>query len=107
MARERSDHEVNDLMQGWSVKVIKNDGVEATYPVTPRVIVAFERTHKIGIGKALADGQKMSDLYWLGWESERAAGNIVPLFDAWLDDVFAVEMGDDDVPLVETPTVIL
>jgi hypothetical protein len=49
----------------------------------------------------------MSDLYWLGWESERAAGNIVPLFDAWLDDVFAVEMADDDVPLVETPTVTL
>ena len=106
MAGKRFDHEVNSLMQGWSVKVIKQDGVEATYPITPRVIVAFERTHKTGIGKAFTDGQKMSDVYWLGWESERAAGNIVPLFDAWLDDIFSVEIADDATPLDESPTVI-
>ena len=43
-------------MQGWAVKVVKDDGTEATFPVTPRVIVAFERFHKVGIGKAFTGG---------------------------------------------------
>ena len=38
-------------MQGWSVKVVKTDGSEATFPVTPKVLVEFERFYKVGVGK--------------------------------------------------------
>jgi hypothetical protein len=91
-------------MQGWAVKVIKNDGSEATFPVTPKVIVAFERFHKTGIGKAFQENQKMEHVYWLGWEAERTAGHTVPVFDTWLDQVDAVEVLDGTDPLDESPT---
>lgn len=91
-------------MQGWAVKVIKNDGAEATFPVTPKVIVAFERFHKTGIGKAFSENQKMEHVYWLGWEAERTAGNTVPVFDTWLDSVDAVEVLDGTDPLDASPT---
>ena len=92
-------------MQGWAVKVIKNDGSEATFPVTPKVIVAFERFHKTGIGKAFQDNQKMEHVYWIGWDAERTAGNTVPVFDTWLDGIDSVEMIDSNDPLGESPTV--
>lgn len=91
-------------MQGWSVKVVKNDGTEDTYQVTPKVIVAFERFHKTGIGKAFTENQKMEHVYWIGWEAERMAGNTVPVFDTWLDNVDAVEVLDGTDPLDESPT---
>lgn len=91
-------------MQGWAVKVIKDDGSEATFPVTPRVIVAFERFHKTGIGKAFSENQKMEHVYWLGWEAERMAGNTVPVFDTWLEHVAEVEVLDGTDPLDDSPT---
>lgn len=91
-------------MQGWSVKVIKNDGSEATFPVTPKVIVSFERVHKTGVGKAFTENQKMEHVYWLGWEAERSAGHTVPVFDTWLEDISAVEVLDNSDPLGESPT---
>mgnify|MGYP001226871162 CR=1 FL=1 len=91
-------------MQGWAVKVIKNDGSEATFPVTPKVIVAFERFHKTGLGKAFTDNQRMEHVYWLGWEAERTAGNTVPVFDTWLESVDAVEVLDGSDPLDASPT---
>lgn len=91
-------------MQGWAVKVIKDDGSEATFPVTPKVIVAFERFHKTGIGKAFSENQKMEHVYWIGWEAERTAGNTVPVFDTWLEHVSEVDVLDGSDPLDESPT---
>lgn len=92
-------------MQGFQVKVTKQSGEAATYLVTPKVIVAFERVHKVGLAKALSENQKLSDIYWLGWEAERAAGNTVPVFDAWLDDVQAVELEEASSPFGESQPV--
>jgi hypothetical protein len=96
-------------MQSFQVKVTKQSGEAASYLVTPKTIVAFERAHKIGLAKALSENQKLSDIYWLGWESERSSaattGDVVPAFDAWLDSVTSVELVEADVPFGENPSV--
>jgi hypothetical protein len=77
----------------WQLKVTKNDGSTNTYTVGPRQIVAFERHWKIGLAKAFQVEQKMEHLFWLAWEAERSAGNVVPLFgDAYLDTLANVEI---------------
>jgi len=94
-------------MQSFQVKITKQSGEAASYLVTPKVIVAFERAHKVGLAKALSENQKLSDIYWLGWESERTnaagSGEIVPAFDAWLDHVQSVELVEADAPFGENP----
>jgi hypothetical protein len=79
-------------MIGWNVKVAKTDGTTNTYPVTPRVIVAFERHFKTGLANAFATEQKLEHVYWIAWEAERAAGNLVKLFDEYLDTISHVEL---------------
>jgi hypothetical protein len=79
-------------MISWSITVIKSDGTTETYPVTPRVIVAFERHFKTGLGHAFANDQKLEHVYWLAWEAERASGKVVKLFDEYLDTVANVEV---------------
>lgn len=79
-------------MIGWSVKVAKTDGTVETFPVTPRVIVSFERQFKTGLGNAFANEQKLEHVYWLAWEAERAAGKLVKLFDEYLDTIVNVEL---------------
>ena len=79
-------------MVSWDIKVSKTDGTTATFPVTPRVIVAFERNFKTGLANAFANEQKLEHVYWLAWEAERVAGNLVKLFDDYLDTVVSVEL---------------
>lgn len=83
-------------------KVTKNDGTVASHPITPKVIVSFERHFKMGLQAAFVDNQHMEHTFWLGWESERAAGHVVKPFDSWLDDVASVELIDESVPLDAT-----
>lgn len=89
-------------MIGWKIKVTKNDGTTDSFSVSPKVIVAFERTFKTGLAAAFTNEQKMEHVYWLAWECERAAGRIVPLFDDYLDNVSNVEMDTNNVPSVGT-----
>jgi hypothetical protein len=79
-------------MISWSITVTKTDGSVETYPVTPRVIVSFERHFKTGLGQAFANEQKLEHVYWLAWEAERASGKLVKLFDEYLDTVASVEV---------------
>jgi hypothetical protein len=44
----------------------------------------------------------MEHLYWLGWDAERVAGKVVPLFDRWLEDVVSVDIDLESAPLGET-----
>lgn len=82
-----------------SVSVETSNGT-ASYAVTPRVQVEFERQFKLPLIKAFTDDPSLEHLYWLGWRSVKAAGEQVPAFDEWLDTVEAVTPeGGDDVPL--------
>ena len=85
-------------MIGWKILVTKKDGTKDSFAVSPRVIVSFERAFKVGLAAAFTNDQKMEHIYWLAWESERAAGRVVPLFDDYLDLVQDVEMDTTSVP---------
>ncbi len=90
-------------MQGWSVKVVKTDGSEATFPVTPKVLVEFERFYKVGVGKAFQDEQRLEHVYWLAWKAAHAAGEQVTVFDTWLDTVVSVDLDTESVPFDGNP----
>ena len=85
------------------LRIHKIDGASVEYRVTPRTMVAFEKEYKVSITKAFsADNIHVEHLYWLAWDAERVAGNVVPLFDKWLETVASVDMVTDTVPLDET-----
>jgi hypothetical protein len=89
-------------MTDWRITVTKTDGVTAEYTITPRTVVAFERHFKVGLAAAFTNDQKMEHLYWLAWDAERIAGNVVPLFDKWLESIASVDLAVENVPLDET-----
>lgn len=85
------------------MRVDKTDGSSNIYPVTPLVIVAFEREHKTSMSAAMSDNVRMEHLYWLGWKAEmvakKAAGEITRLFDdRYLEELAAVEVVTDSTP---------
>ena len=87
----------------WKVTIVRDDQTTDTFTVRPKTIVAFERHFKVGLAQAFSRDQKQEHVYWLGWESERAAGNVVKPFDRWLDTLVSVGIEVDSVPLDETP----
>jgi hypothetical protein len=88
-------------MQAWRITVTKTDGTTTEFEITPRTVVAFERYFKVGLASAFTNDQKMEHLYWLAWDSERVSGNVVPLFDKWLETIVSVDMAIDAAPLDE------
>jgi hypothetical protein len=84
------------------IKVVKIDGAEATYRVTPRTMVAFEKEYRTSVTKAFsADDIHVEHLYWLAWDAERiAVGNVKP-FMTWLEQIEAVEPVIEDNPTGE------
>lgn len=86
-------------MFGLVLRVVTEDG-EAEVPVTPKVIVQFEREFQTGLGRAFQNDQKAEHMFWLAWKasSSKAA------FDSWLDKVQTVEVVEgNERPLSETP----
>jgi hypothetical protein len=79
-------------MISWNIKIKKADGSVETFPVTPRVIVAFERHFKTGLANAFANEQRLEHIYWLAWEAERTSGKLMKLFDDYLDTIASVEL---------------
>lgn len=82
--------------------VTKTDGSSRTFPVTPKVIVAFEREFKQGLVSAYSNDNRMEHTYWLAWKAEHAAGHVVKPFDGYLDDIVSVELEETAAPLDET-----
>lgn len=91
-------------MNSWRIEVTKTDGRTYDYPVTPRTIVAFERHFKIGLSAAFSDEKelRMEYAYWIAWDAERVTGNVVAVFDKWLEEVVSVQIGSDAAPLDAT-----
>lgn len=103
MARVGRSGEGDELtMISARAKITKTDGTVDSHPITPKVIVSFERHFKMGLQAAFIDNQHMEHTFWLGWEAERAAGKVVKPFDGWLDDIASVELIDESGPLDAT-----
>jgi hypothetical protein len=86
-------------MFGISLRVVTEDG-DVEVPVTPKVVVQFEREFQTGLGRAFTNDQKAEHMYWLAW---KATGS-KKAFDSWLDDVQDVQIVQgDELPLSETP----
>jgi hypothetical protein len=84
-------------MDGLAIKVKTTDGVEATYKLTPRVIVGFEQQYGAGMPKLLGEQQKIEHIYWLAWKSMQTAGIIVkPWGPEFLDTIVSAELDADD-----------
>ncbi len=83
-------------MDGLSIKVKTTDGLEASYKLTPRVIVAFEQQYGKGMPKLLGEEQKIEHVYWLAWKSMQTNGVIVkPWGPEFLDTVVSAELDSD------------
>jgi hypothetical protein len=84
-------------MDGLSIKVKTSDGVEASYRLTPRVIVAFEQQYGKGMPKLLGEEQKIEHVYWLAWKCMGAAGVVVkPWGPEFLDTLLTAELDADE-----------
>ena len=79
-------------MATQQIKVVKKDGKEALYDLTPYAKVAFESHFKMGWRKRLLDEQRDSDLWWFAHYLITAKGETtLPLDDAFLDQYKDVE----------------
>ena len=83
-------------MDGLSIKVKTVDGVEASYKLTPRIIVAFEQQFGAGMPKLLWEQQKVEHIYWLAWKALQTNGVVVKLFGPeFLDTIASAELDAD------------
>ena len=84
-------------MDGLSIKVKTTDGVEASFKLTPRVIVAFEQQYGKGMPKLLGEEQRIEHVFWLAWKSMQTAGIVVkPWGPDFLDTILTAELDSDD-----------
>ena len=83
-------------MDGLKIKVKTTDGLEATYSLRPRIIVDFETKYQKGLGKLIADEQKLEHIYYLGWATLKSNGIVVkPFGSEFLDTIQSVELVTD------------
>lgn len=83
-------------MDGLSLKIKTNDGVDSVFTLRPRTIVAFEQKFGKGLAKLFAEDQKMEHIYFLAWQSLRDNGRVVkPFGPEFLDTLESVEMISD------------
>jgi len=83
-------------MDGLSLKIKTNDGVDSVFTLRPRTIVAFEQKFGKGLAKLFAEDQKMEHIYFLAWQSLRDNGRVVkPFGPEFLDTLESVEMVSD------------
>ena len=83
-------------MDGLSLKIVTNDGVDSVFSLRPRTIVAFEQKFGKGLAKLFAEDQKMEHIYFLAWQSLKDDGRVVkPFGPEFLDTLESVEMISD------------
>jgi uncharacterized NAD(P)/FAD-binding protein YdhS len=86
-------------MFGLVLRVITPNGADE-YPITPRVVVAFEREFQTGLGRAFQSEQKAEHMFWLAWKASKDTRD----FNSWLDGLIDVEIVEGrERPLPETP----
>jgi hypothetical protein len=88
----------------FTITYADGTAAEATASVADQV--AFEQAHDRSIAR-LADDFRLTDACWLAWHSLKRTSKTQADFDAWLEGVDNVEIGQGKiVPLEETTTPI-
>jgi hypothetical protein len=83
-------------MDGLAIKVKTTEGVEASYKLTPRIIVAFEQNFGKGMPHLLGQEQRVEHIYWLAWKAMQVNGVVVKLFGPeFLDSIVSAELDAD------------
>lgn len=83
-------------MDGLAIKIKTTDGVEVSYKLTPRIIVAFEQQFGGGMPKLLGTDQKVEHIYWMAWKALQVNGHVVKLFGPeFLDTLISAELDAD------------
>lgn len=92
-------------MDGLAIKVKTTDGLEASYKLTPRLIVAFEQQFGKGLPRLIGEEQKIEHIYWLAWKAMQINNIVVkPFGPEFLDTLVSAEL-DSDVNFGSTETV--
>jgi hypothetical protein len=92
-------------MDGLAIKIKTTDGVEVSYKLTPRIIVAFEQQFGKGMPHLLGQEQRVEHIYWLAWKALQVNGHVVKLFTPeFLDTLVSAEL-DADSSFESTATV--
>ena len=92
-------------MDGLAIKVKTTDGLEASYKLTPRVIVAFEQQFGKGLPRLIGEEQKIEHIYWLAWKCMQVNNVVVkPSGPEFLDTLVSAEL-DSDANFGSTETV--
>lgn len=83
-------------MDGLAIKVKTTDGLEASYKLTPRLIVAFEQQFGKGLPKLIGEEQKIEHIYWLAWKGMQLNNVVVkPFGPEFLDTIVSAELDSD------------
>ena len=77
------------------------DGAAAEATASVADQVAFEQQHDRSIAR-LADDFRLTDACWLAWHSLHRTGKTGLDFDAWLESVDNVEIGQGRIVPLET-----
>jgi hypothetical protein len=86
----------------FTITYADGTAAEATASVADQV--AFEQEHDRSIAR-LADDFRLTDACWLAWHSLKRTSKTSASFDAWLESVDNVEIGQGKIaPLEETTT---
>lgn len=92
-------------MDGLAIKVKTTDGLDASYKLTPRLIVAFEQQFGKGLPRLISEEQKIEHVYWLAWKAMQINNIVVkPFGPEFLDTLVSAEL-DSDANFGSTETV--
>jgi hypothetical protein len=83
----------------FTITYADGTAAEATASVADQV--AFEQQHDRSIAR-LADDFRLTDACWLAWHSLHRTGKTGLDFDAWLESVDNVEIGQGRIVPLET-----
>jgi len=83
-------------MDGLKIKVKTTDGTDEVFSLRPRIIVDFEQKYNKGLGKLIAEEQKLEHIYYLSWLALRSNGKVVkPFGPDFLDTLLEVSLVSD------------
>lgn len=83
-------------MDGLQIRVQTTDGVDEIYSLRPRIIVEFEQKYNKGLGKLIAEEQKLEHIYYLSWLALKHNGKVVkPFGPDFLDTLKEVTLVSD------------
>jgi len=81
-------------MATTKIKLVKKDGKELLYDLTPSAKVAFEAQHQVGWRRRIIDEQRETDLWWFAHFLQKQVGDttIAELNTEWLNQFSDIDL---------------